>query len=51
MAKVLDLADQWLQLDKVREMLVDPTTRAEIQSMLKQNDLEGLEDCLSTRMS
>ncbi|KAL9000884.1 MAG: hypothetical protein Q9169_000639 [Polycauliona sp. 2 TL-2023] len=45
MAKALELADQWLRLDK------DPATRAEIQSLLAQNRIEELEQRLSTRLA
>ncbi|KAL8760430.1 MAG: hypothetical protein Q9199_000054 [Rusavskia elegans] len=45
MANVSDLADQWLRLDK------DPSTRAEIQSLLAQNNLDELEHRLSTRLT
>ncbi|KAI4222825.1 MAG: hypothetical protein LQ349_007554 [Xanthoria aureola] len=45
MANLLDLADQWLRLDK------EPATRAEIQSLLAQKNLDELEHRLSTRLT
>ncbi|KAL8658913.1 MAG: hypothetical protein Q9226_000704 [Calogaya cf. arnoldii] len=44
MTRVLELVDQWLRLDK------DPVTRAEIQTLLAQNNIDELESRLSTRL-
>ncbi|KAL8788439.1 MAG: hypothetical protein Q9213_001662 [Squamulea squamosa] len=45
MADVNDLVDQWLQLDK------DPATRSEIERLLADNNVEELEQRLSTRLA
>ncbi|KAL8950231.1 MAG: hypothetical protein Q9222_003720 [Ikaeria aurantiellina] len=45
MAKLEDLVQQWLNLDK------DPTTRSEIQDLLNDNNTKELDDRLSTRLA